>query len=100
MWTIHGHDSFENSKGENAAVLPTIATSTEYQGRRNRRHSSVPPAWLQMASAGKLALNPALESALRTKVNFTNKEWAAFSISHLHFDDYIMSKIHDVAHSF
>jgi len=53
-----------------------------------------------MASAGKLAFNPALESALPTKVNFTHKEWAAFSISHLHFDDYIMSKIHDVAHSF
>jgi len=27
--------------------------------------------------------NPALESALPTKVNFTQKEWAAFGIAHL-----------------
>ena len=28
------------------------------------------------------------------------EEWAAFGIAHLHFDDYIMSKINDVAHYF
>jgi len=44
--------------------------------------------------------DPALESALPTKVNFTQKEWAAFGIAHLHFDDYIMSKINDVVHHF
>ena len=44
--------------------------------------------------------NLALESALPTKVNFTQKEWAAFGIAHLHFDEYIMSKINDVAHYF
>jgi len=44
--------------------------------------------------------NPALESALPTKVNYMQKEWAAFGIAHLHFDDYIMSKIKDVAHYF
>ena len=44
--------------------------------------------------------NPALESALPTKVNFTQKEleWAAFGIAHLQFDDYMMSKINFVAH--
>jgi len=44
--------------------------------------------------------NPALESALPTQVNFTQKEWAAFGIAHLHYDDYIMSKINDVVHYF
>jgi len=44
--------------------------------------------------------NPALESALPTQVNFTQKEWAAFGIAHLHCDDYIMSKINDVVHHF
>jgi len=38
--------------------------------------------------------------ALLTKVNFTQKEWAAFGIPYLHIDDYIMSKINDVAHYF
>jgi len=33
-------------------------------------------------------------------VNFTQKEWAAFGIAHLHFDDYIMSTINDVVHYF
>jgi len=45
-------------------------------------------------------MNPALESALPTQVNFTQKEWAAFGIAHLHCDDYIMSKINDVIHYF
>jgi len=44
--------------------------------------------------------NPALERALPTQANFTQKEWAAFGIAHLHFDDYIMSKINDVARYF
>jgi len=44
--------------------------------------------------------NPALESALPTQVNFTQKEWAAFGIAHLHCDEYIMSKINDVVHYF
>jgi len=44
--------------------------------------------------------NPELESTLPTKVNFMKEEWAAFGIAHLHFDDYIMSKINDVAHYF
>jgi len=44
--------------------------------------------------------NPALESALPTQVNITQKEWAAFVIVHLHCDDYIMSKINDVVHYF
>jgi len=52
------------------------------------------------SSAGKLVSNLALESALPTKVNFTQKKWAAFAIAHLHFDDYILSKINDVAHYF
>jgi len=33
-------------------------------------------------------------------VNFTQKEWAAFGITHLHFDNYIMLKINDVVHYF
>jgi len=44
--------------------------------------------------------NPALESALPTQVNFTQKEWAAFGIAHLHCYDYIMSNIDDVVHYF
>ena len=43
--------------------------------------------------------NPALESTLPAKVIFT-QEWAAFGIAHLHFHNYIMSKINDVAHYF
>jgi hypothetical protein len=55
---------------------------------------------VERPSAGKSVTNPALESTLPTKVNFTQKEWAAFGIAHLRFDDYIMSKINDVAHYF
>jgi len=55
---------------------------------------------VEWPSAGKLVLNPALESALPTKVNSMQKEWAAFGISHLNFDDYTMSKINDFAHYF
>ena len=44
--------------------------------------------------------NPALESALPTQVNFTQKEWAAFGIAHLHYNDYIMSKINNVVQYF
>ena len=89
-------------------MLPAIATSTEYQDGRKVRHSTVPLGWkwrcvgVEQPSAGKLMSNPvaALESALLIEVNFTQKEWAAFGIAHLHFDDYITSKINDVAHYF
>jgi len=47
-----------------------------------------------------LLSNPVLETTLPTNVNFTQKEQAAFGIAHLHFDDYIMSQINDVAHYF
>jgi len=55
---------------------------------------------VERPSAGKLVSNSALESALPTKVTFTQKEWAAFSIAQLHFDEYIMSKINYIAHYF
>ena len=55
---------------------------------------------VERPSAGKSVTNPALESALPTQVNYTQKEWAAFGIAHLHCDDYIMSKINDVVHYF
>jgi hypothetical protein len=55
---------------------------------------------VEQPSAGKLVSNPALKITLSTKVNFTQKKWAAIGIAHLYFDDYIMSKIHDVAHYF
>jgi len=55
---------------------------------------------VEQPAAGKLVTNPALESALPTKMNFTQKEKAAFGIACLHFDDYIMSKINDVAYYF
>jgi len=44
--------------------------------------------------------NPALKNNLPDKVNCTQEEWAAFSMTHLRFDDYIMSKLNDVAHYF
>ena len=87
-----------------------------YQGRRDVTlgiPQSRPLGWkwrcvgVERPSAGKLVSNLALESALPTKVNFTQKhaeftqkEWAAFGIAHLHFDDYIMLEINDVAHYF
>ena len=46
---------------------------------------------VERPSAGEVVSNPALESALPTRVNFTQKEWAAFGIAHLQFDDYIMA---------
>ena len=46
---------------------------------------------VERPSAGEVVSNPALP----TKVNFTQKEWAAFGIAHLHCNDYIMSKIND-----
>jgi len=55
---------------------------------------------VERPSAGKSVTNPALESALPTQVNFTQKKWVAFGIAHLHRDDYIMSKINDVVHYF
>jgi len=107
MWTIHRHGSFENSKGENAKCCPPLPQALGIKGDvtlgiphshlfgRKWRSVSV-----ERPSAGKSVKNSALESALPTKVNFTQKEWAAFGIAHLHFDDYITSKINDVVHYF
>ena len=39
-------------QGRECKVLPTIATSTEYQGWRNVMYSTVPPAWLEMEMRG------------------------------------------------
>jgi len=55
---------------------------------------------VEQPSVGKSVTNPALECALPTQVNFTQKELAAFGIAHLHCDDYVMSKIYDVVHCF
>jgi len=45
--------------------------------------------------------SPALESTLPTKADFMpEKLRAVFGIAHLHFDNYIMSKINDVAYYF
>ena len=99
MWTIHGHDSFENSKGENAKCCPPLPQALSIKGdvTLGIPHSRLlGRKWrcvrVERPSAGKSVTDPALESALPTKVNFTQKEWAAFGIAHLHFDDYIMSK--------
>jgi len=107
MWTIHGHDSFENSKGENAKCCPPLPQALSIKGdvTLGIPHSRLlGRKWhcigVEQPSAGKSVTNPALESTLPTKVNFTQKEWPAFGIALLHFDDYIMSKIHDVAHYF
>ena len=32
MWTIHGHDSFENSKGENAKCCPPMPQALSIKG--------------------------------------------------------------------
>ena len=32
MWTIHGHDSFENSKGENAKCCPPLPQALSIKG--------------------------------------------------------------------
>jgi len=93
-------------QGRECKALPIIATSTDYQWRLDVMHFSVLPTWLEMAmhwcrtvfSKSKLVSNPELESAPTTKLNLTQKKWAAFVIAHLHFDDYITSKINDVAH--
>jgi len=107
MWIIHGQDSFENSKGENAKCCPRLPQALRIKGDVTLGFpQSRPLGWkwrcvgVERPSAGKMVSNPALGSALPTKVNFTQKEWAAFGIAHLHFDDYIMSKINDVAHNF
>ena len=104
MWTIHRHNSFENSKGDNAKCCPPQALSIKGDVTLGIPHSRLlGRKWrcvgVERPSAGKLK-NPALESTLPTNENFTQKEWAAFGIAHLHFDDYIMSKIHDVAQYF
>ena len=98
MWTIHGHNSFQNSKGENAKCCPQLpqALISREDVTIGIPHSRLlGRKWrcvgVERPSVGKSVTNPALESALPTKVNFTQKEWAAFGIAHLQFDDYIMS---------
>jgi len=107
MWTVYGHDSFENSKGENAKCYPPLPQALNIKGVVTLGILQFRPlGWkwrcigVERPSSGGLESNPALESALATKVNFTEKEWAAFGITRLHFDDYIMSKINDVTHYF
>jgi len=107
MWTIHGHDSFENSNGENAKCCPPLPQALSIKGNVTLGipHSRLlGRKWrcvgVERPSAGKSVTNPALESALPTQVNFTQKEWAAFGIAHLHCNGYIMSKINDVVHYF
>ena len=49
MWTIYSRTRFLwEQQGRKCKVLPAIATSTEYQGRRNVRYSTFPPTWLEM----------------------------------------------------
>jgi len=95
MWTIHGQDSFENSKGENAKCCPPLPQALSIKrdvtlGIPNSR--LLVWKWrcvsVERPSAGKSVTNPALTSALPTKLNCMQKEWAAFGIAHLHFDDY------------
>jgi len=107
MWTIHGHDSFENSNGENAKCCPPLPQALSIKGNVTLGipHSRLlGRKWrcvgVERPSAGKSVTNPALESALPTQVNFTQKEWAAFGIAHLHCNDYIMSKINEVVYYF
>jgi len=107
MWTILGHDSFENSKGENAKCCPPLPQALSIKGdvTLGIPHSHLlGRKWrcvgVERPSAGKSVKNPALESALPTQVDFMQKEWAAFRIAHLHCDDYFMSKINDVVHYF
>jgi hypothetical protein len=87
MWTIHGHDSFENSKGENAKCCPPMPQALSIKGDVTLGIPQSRPLgrkWrcvgVERPSAGEVVSNPALESALPTKVNFTQKEWAAFGI--------------------
>jgi len=107
MWTVHAHDSFENSKGENAKCCPPLPQALSIKGDATLgiSHSRLlGRKWrcvgAERPSAGKLVTNPALQSALPTQVNFTQKEWAAFGIAHLHCNDYIMSNFNDVVHYF
>jgi len=88
-WTIHGHDSFESSKGENAKCCPPLPQAISMKGDVTL---SIPHSRLlgrkwrcvgvERTSAGKLVTNSALKSALPNKVNFTQKESAAFGIAH------------------
>jgi len=104
---MHGHDSFDNSKEENAKCCLPLPQALSIKGDiilgiphsrlRCRKWECV---GVKRPSGGKSVTNPALESALPTQVNFTQNEWAAFGIAHLHRDDYIMSKINDVVHYF
>ena len=76
MWTIHGHDSFENSKGENAKCCPPLPQAPSIKGdvRLVIPHSHLlGQKWrcvrVERPSAGKSVTNPALESALPTQLN-------------------------------
>jgi len=107
MWTIHGHDSFENSRRESAKCCPPLPKALGIKGdvTLGIPHSHLlGRSWqcvgVERPSAGKSVTNPALESALPTQVNFTQKERAAFGIAQLHCDDSIMLKINDVVHYF
>jgi len=107
MWTIHGQGFFEKSKGENAKCYLPLPQALSNKGDVTLGiPQSCPLGWkcrcvgVEQPSAGKSVSNPALESALPTKVNFTQKEWVAFGSAHLHFDDYIMLKYNDVDHYF
>ena len=91
--------------GENAKCCPPQALSIKGDVTLGIPHSRLlGRKWrcvgVERPSAGKSVKNPALESTLPTNENFTQKEWAAFGIAHLHFDDYTVSKINDVVHYF
>jgi len=80
MWTNHGHDSFENSKGENAKCCPPLPQALSIKGdvMLEIPYSRL-LCWkwryvgVERPSAGKSVTYPALESALPTKKNFTQK---------------------------
>ena len=79
MWTIHGHDSFENSKGENAKCCPPLPHALSIKGdvTLGTPHSRLlGQKWrcisVEQPSAGKSVTNPALESAL-VRTDLTGK---------------------------
>jgi len=73
MWTIDGHGSFENNKGENAKCCPPLPQALSIKGDVTLviPHSRL-LGWkwqcvdVERPSAGKSVTNPALESALPT----------------------------------
>ena len=77
MWAIHGHDSFENSKGEKEKCCPPLPQALSIKADITLGiPQSYPIDWkwqcvgLERPLAGKSVSNPALESNLPTKVNF------------------------------